>query len=97
MNSSQVSIFEYSERTLRQLEDHYNNYLRPGINKDPWTYEEDLLLLNMMKVYGKDWNSIEGKFKGRTHNQIKNRYYGRLKRIEDKKIKAKKNKRHEIS
>jgi hypothetical protein len=51
----------------------------------------------MMKVYGKDWNSIEGKFKGRTHNQIKNRYYGRLKRIEDKKIKAKKNKRHEIS
>jgi hypothetical protein len=86
VNSFQVQYFSYSERTPKQLEDHYNNYLRPGINKEPWTFDEDLLLMNLLRVHGKDWDFIEGKLKGRTHNQIKNRYYGRLKRIEDKKL-----------
>ena len=52
------------------------------------TYEEDLQLMELLKKYGKDWEYIEGRLPGRTHNQIKNRYYGRIKRIEDKKIEA---------
>lgn len=48
--------------------------------------------MELLRKYGKNWDLIEGKLKGRTHNQIKNRYYGRLKRIEDKKVEIEKKK-----
>ena len=53
--------------------------------------------MKLLRKYGKNWDLIEGKLVGRTHNQIKNRYYGRLKRMEDKKIQnegKKKNQEH---
>ena len=73
------------DRSAKQIQDHYENYLRPEIDKSPWTYEEDVLLIELLAKYGKDWNLILKSFKGRTQSQIKNRYYGRLKRMEDKK------------
>ena len=61
------------------------NYLRPEINKEPWTLEEDLALIELLREFGKDWGEVEKRMNGRTQNQIKNRYFGRLKRLEDKK------------
>lgn len=38
-----------------------------------------------MNMYGKNWKYLEQNFEGRTQNQIKNRYFGRLKKINEKK------------
>ena len=72
-------------RTPKQIEDHYTNFLRPDINKGAWNLEEDLLLIKLLKQVGKDWDELERRFSGRTQNQLKNRYFGRLKRLDDKK------------
>ena len=42
---SKYIVYLCIEKTPKQIEEHYNNYLRPDINKDPWTYEEDVLLM----------------------------------------------------
>ena len=55
------------------------NYLRPGINKDDWSIEEDMKILELVGKYGTKWKSIQKEMGMRTDNQIKNRYYGRLK------------------
>ena len=69
------------ERTHKQLKEHYLNYLRPEIKKEEWTLEEDLKLVELLNRYGKEWKIIERNFEGRTQNQIKNRYFGRLKKL----------------
>ena len=66
------------------------NCLSPEINKDPWTIEQDMQLIEFLKSYGRDWAGISKHMNGRTQNQIKNRYFGRIKRLEDKKIQEKK-------
>ena len=63
------------------------NYLRPEINKEPWTFEEDLQLIELLRKYGRNWSLIEKCMRGRTQSQIKNRYFGRLKRMQEKKDK----------
>ena len=62
------------------------NYLRPEINKHEWTLEEDLKLVDCLNKYGKDWKEIEDNLEGRTQNQIKNRYFGRLKKLAERKV-----------
>lgn len=66
------------------MKEHYHNYLRPEIKKDEWTLEEDLKLIELLNRYGKEWKIIERSFEGRTQNQIKNRYFGRLKKLGEK-------------
>ena len=61
------------------------NYLRPEINKEPWGLEDDLLLIELLREHGKNWNLIEAQMNGRTQNQIKNRYFRRLKLMDEKK------------
>lgn len=79
------SIFVNSARTQKQIKEHYINFLRPNIKKDDWTLQEDLKLVRLMNMYGKNWKYLEQNFEGRTQNQIKNRYFGRLKKINEKK------------
>lgn len=43
-------------------------------------------LVDLLNEHGKNWKIIEELLGDRTQNQIKNRYFGRLKRISDKKI-----------
>ena len=80
-----VIIFFILGRTHKQIKEHYVNYLRPEIKRDDWTLEEDMLLVNLLNEHGKNWRAIENILVNRTQNQIKNRYFGRLKRISDKK------------
>ena len=58
VNISKVISYLDIERTAKQLKDHYINYLRPDINKEKWTLEDDLLLIELLKKYGKNWNLI---------------------------------------
>lgn len=36
-----------SDRTAKQLREHYIGYLRPNINNSEWTIEEDLKLIEL--------------------------------------------------
>ena len=61
VTSVQVIFLIIIERTPKQIEDHYMNYLRPEISKEPWCLEEDLMLIQLLAEYGKDWKELEKK------------------------------------
>lgn len=60
--------------------------MRPGIIECDWTLEDDLKLVDLLNFYGKNWKEIEERFDGRNINHIKNRYYGRIKKLNERKI-----------
>lgn len=74
----------YVDRTPKQIRERYLNYLRPNISHDKWTEDEDLLLLDLIKKYGHKWKTIERHMSKRSQNQLKNRFYGKLKKVVEK-------------
>jgi len=61
-------------RSQRQCRERYKTYLAPGICHDPWTPEEDQLLREKFDEFGPKWAIISKFFRGRSDNNIKNRY-----------------------
>ena len=66
-------------RTARQCRDRWLNYLNPNIRDDPWTDEEDHVLLDKVNELGYSWSIIRQYFSGRSENDVKNRWYSHLK------------------
>lgn len=63
----------------RQCRERYQHYLCPTVSHDPWTLEEDLLIIQLYKQYGPNWALIAQHFNGcRTNNNIKNRFNNHL-------------------
>lgn len=62
-------------RTGRQCRDRFANYLEPSLTNSTWTKSEDLLLEQKVLECGQHWNVIAKCFKGRSANNIKNRWY----------------------
>jgi len=67
-------------RTGKQIRDRYINSLKPGIRQDAWTPAEDELLIRLYRKIGNKWSKIAHCLKGRTENQVKNRFRTYLKR-----------------
>jgi len=65
-------------RNSSQLRDKYLNTLDPNLQKKKFTLEEDLIIVNYYKKYGPDWNQINLLLKDRTPNNIKSRFYSKL-------------------
>lgn len=61
-------------RNARQCRERWNNYLDPSLRQDPWTEEEDRLLLAKHREFGTHWNKISKCFKNRSDNSIRNRW-----------------------
>ena len=61
-------------RNARQCRERWNNYLNPTLRNDPWTEEEDRLLLEKHHELGTHWNKIAKSFKNRSDNSIRNRW-----------------------
>ena len=61
-------------RSPRQCRDRWKNYVNPDVNSAPWTTEEDALLVEKFKEYGRQWAIIARYFKQRTDVHIKNRW-----------------------
>ncbi|OHT01847.1 hypothetical protein TRFO_07423 [Tritrichomonas foetus] len=61
-------------RTARQCRERWTNYVNPTLSKDPWTQEEDLLLVEKHKEFGNHWKIIERYFPKRSKNNIKHRW-----------------------
>jgi hypothetical protein len=76
------------DRNYKQLKDHYENYLKPSIVNKEWTVEDDLQLIHLLNEHGKNWKLIETLMPHRSKIQLKNRYFGRIKRINAKKVKS---------
>ena len=61
-------------RNARQCHDRWKYYLSPNVNNEPFTQEEDALLIKLVSKYGGMWVQISKKFKNRSDIQMKNRW-----------------------
>lgn len=80
--------------TARQCKDRYNIYLKETNKQEPWSPEEDELLIKLQAEFGSKWTKISEFFEGRNINNIKNRWHRCIKfRVENEGL----NKQKEIS
>lgn len=64
-----------------QLDSHrWLNQLSPNVRKDPWTEEEDAIIVDAHKKLGNKWVAISKLLVGRPPNAVKNRWNGTLHR-----------------
>lgn len=61
-------------RNPRQCRERWNKFLSDSINKEPWTEEENNLLISKYKELGPKWMKISKFFNARTDVYIKNRW-----------------------
>ena len=71
-------------RNARQCHDRWKFYINPKINKEPFTKEEDWLLINLVSRYGGMWVQISKHFKNRSDVQMKNRWKALQKQLQVK-------------
>ncbi|CAD8073554.1 unnamed protein product [Paramecium primaurelia] len=62
-------------RTGKQIRERFINKLNPEIRAEPWSKEEDLIVMDAYQKYGSRWTEISKLLKGRPENMIKNRFY----------------------
>ncbi|EAX87288.1 Myb-like DNA-binding domain containing protein [Trichomonas vaginalis G3] len=65
--------------TPKQLRDRWHNYLSPKNSFEPWTDEEDKIIVEKVLEFGTKWSYISSFLKGRPDNSIKNRWNSVLK------------------
>ncbi|OHS97230.1 hypothetical protein TRFO_36583 [Tritrichomonas foetus] len=71
-------------RNGRQCRDRFNNYLYTSISKNPWTDQEDDIIIKKYYEIGPHWTEISKFLVGRSGNNVKNRFHKHL--IRTKKI-----------
>lgn len=85
------------DRTPRQCRERYKKYLSGSFSNEPWTPEEDELLLQKYNELGPKWTVIANFFKSRSNINVRNRYAFKFKskkddqRMSEKEAKAKDN------
>lgn len=62
-------------RTACQCRDRFNQYLFKKVVNDPWTPEEDKIIVEKYQMYGPHWVKISEFLPGRSGNNVKNRWH----------------------
>lgn len=62
------------QRNARQCKERWTQYLSPDINKQPFSKEEDQLLIQKQQELGSKWEILTLFFKGRTSVSLRNRW-----------------------
>jgi hypothetical protein len=57
--------------------------LNPKIRRDPFTIEEDIIILEKRLKIGNKWSEIVKELQGRTENNVKNRFNMLYKTMKD--------------
>jgi hypothetical protein len=61
-------------RNPRQCRERFSNYLAPSLRREPWSSEEDALIIEQYAVHGAKWSKIAKLFANRSENAIRNRW-----------------------
>jgi hypothetical protein len=64
-------------RTQIQCSAHYKR-IKPGYNKGLWSHKEDMQLIKLIKLHGKNWCKLSKLMINRTGKQIRDRYLNSL-------------------
>ena len=67
-------------RTSKQVKERWTNQLDPAISTDPWTAEDDQLLVELIRELGHSWCEISRRMRGRTESMVKNRFHANLRK-----------------
>ncbi|KAL3503524.1 hypothetical protein ACH5RR_037973 [Cinchona calisaya] len=81
-----ITIEKYSGlgRTSKSCRLRWTNHLRPNLKKGSFTKEEERIVVKLHQKYGNKWSYISSKLPGRTDNEIKNFWHGRVRRYRRK-------------
>ena len=69
-----ASELKETNRSGKQCRERWVNHLAPDLKQSSWTIQEDLNLLQIVRVFGSQWSVIASKFPGRSPNSVKNRW-----------------------
>lgn len=75
-------------RNTRQVRERWFNYLKPDLNQQPWSEEEEKLLLDLHEQYGNKWKQIAAFFEKRTDINVKSKYHKLERKIRKQQKKA---------
>ena len=67
-------------RTSKQVKERWTNQLDPTISTEPWTAEDDQLLVELIREVGHSWCEISRRMRGRTESMVKNRFHANLRK-----------------
>jgi myb proto-oncogene protein len=74
-NNWKIIAKDFPDRTARQLRERWKFYLNSQLNKNPFTSEEDQIIIDGQKQYGNSWKTISEKLlPNRTDLSIRNRF-----------------------
>lgn len=67
-------------RTGKQCRERFKNHLDTSVNRQPWSDDEDNLLIELHTKFGNAWTKLATFFDGRTDNCVKNRWNSTIKK-----------------